>query len=197
MLSFLPPLKDLEKDEPSFSALLSLRDLLEGPWGFNGTWSILTLQIKELFIVLLYFFADEFENVIKKTTFFNKIKFNFDTEFVKTYFGSDKKAHVRFDDFSHLLQVCDISFFFFFLKLNFCVRAFLLCLIWGRLAPLGLWINWSEFEPWDYCAVFLRKNLVIHFLHKTIYVLFQGVPSLSQNYTGKQCRFGITIIFND
>ena len=50
-------------------------------------------------------FPDEFENVIKKTTFFNKIKFNFDTEFVKTYFGNDKKAHVRFDDFSHLLQV--------------------------------------------------------------------------------------------
>lgn len=111
MLSFLPPSKDLEKDEPSFSALLTLRGLLEGPWGFSGTCRILTLQIKELFIVLLYFFADEFENVIKKTTFFNKIKFNFDTEFVKTYFGSDKKAHVRFDDFSHLLQVCDISFF--------------------------------------------------------------------------------------
>lgn len=47
---------------------------------------------------------DEFESVIKKTTFFNKIKFNFETEFVKTYFGSDKKSHVRFDDFSHLLQ---------------------------------------------------------------------------------------------
>lgn len=47
---------------------------------------------------------DEFENVIKKTTFFSKINFNFDTEFVKTYFGVDKKAHVRFDDFSHLLQ---------------------------------------------------------------------------------------------
>ncbi|XP_068738183.1 electrogenic aspartate/glutamate antiporter SLC25A13, mitochondrial-like isoform X1 [Montipora capricornis] len=47
---------------------------------------------------------DEFENVIKKTTFFNKIKFNFDTEFVHTYFGTDKKEHVRFDDFSHLLQ---------------------------------------------------------------------------------------------
>lgn len=47
---------------------------------------------------------DEFENVIKKTTFFNKIKFNFDTEFVQTYFGADKKGKVRFDDFSHLLQ---------------------------------------------------------------------------------------------
>lgn len=47
---------------------------------------------------------DEFENVIKKTTFFNKIIFDFDTEFVKTYFGKEKKAHVRFDDFSHLLQ---------------------------------------------------------------------------------------------
>jgi len=107
VLSFLPPSKDLEKDEPSFSALLSL-SLLEEPWGVNGACSILTLQIKELFI-FSYFFADEFENVIKKTTFFNKIKFNFETEFVKTYFGSDKKAHVRFDDFSHLLQVCDIS----------------------------------------------------------------------------------------
>ncbi|RMX49414.1 hypothetical protein pdam_00015314 [Pocillopora damicornis] len=47
---------------------------------------------------------DEFENVIKKTTFFSKIKFNFDTEFVKTYFGVNKKARIRFDDFSHLLQ---------------------------------------------------------------------------------------------
>ena len=51
------------------------------------------------------YFSDEFENVIKKTTFFSKIKFNFDTEFVKTYFGVNKKARIRFDDFSHLLQV--------------------------------------------------------------------------------------------
>lgn len=108
MLSFLLPSKDLEKDEPSFSALLSLRVSLRDHGVLMVQCSILTLQIKELFI-LLYFFADEFENVIKKTTFFNKIKFNFETEFVKTYFGSDKKAHVRFDDFSHLLQVCDIS----------------------------------------------------------------------------------------
>ena len=50
-------------------------------------------------------FSDEFESVIKKTTFFNKIRFDFDTEFVNTYFGKEKKAHVRFDDFSHLLQV--------------------------------------------------------------------------------------------
>ena len=70
--------------------------------------------------VLYIFFPDEFENVIKKTTFFNKIKFNFETEFVKTYFGGDKKAHVRFDDFSHLLQVC---FSLVSLKLNFCVIA--------------------------------------------------------------------------
>lgn len=54
------------------------------------------------------FFSDEFENVIKKTTFFNKIKFNFDTEFVQTYFGTDKKGKVRFDDFSHLLQVSSV-----------------------------------------------------------------------------------------
>lgn len=53
----------------------------------------------------MIFFLDEFENVIKKTTFFNKIEFNFDTEFVRMYFGADKKDHVRFDDFSHLLQV--------------------------------------------------------------------------------------------
>ena len=53
----------------------------------------------------MIFFPDEFENVIKKTTFFNKIEFNFDTEFVRMYFGADKKDHVRFDDFSHLLQV--------------------------------------------------------------------------------------------
>ena len=57
---------------------------------------------------VFFVFSDEFENVIKKTTFFNKIIFDFDTEFVKTYFGKEKKAHVRFDDFSHLLQVCSI-----------------------------------------------------------------------------------------
>lgn len=56
------------------------------------------------------YFSDEFENVIKKTTFFSKIKFNFDTEFVKTYFGVNKKAHIRFDDFSHLLQVSKLCF---------------------------------------------------------------------------------------
>ena len=56
------------------------------------------------------YFSDEFENVIKKTTFFNKIKFNFDTEFVKTYFGVNKKARIRFDDFSHLLQVSKLCF---------------------------------------------------------------------------------------
>ena len=56
------------------------------------------------------YFSDEFENVIKKTTFFSKIKFNFDTEFVKTYFGVNKKARIRFDDFSHLLQVSKLFF---------------------------------------------------------------------------------------
>lgn len=66
------------------------------------------------------YLSDEFENVIKKTTFFNKIKFDFETEFVKTYFGSEKKAHVRFDDFSHLLQVCDVCMVLFFL-FNFCM----------------------------------------------------------------------------
>lgn len=62
-----------------------------------------------LCLLFLFFgFLDEFENVIKKTTFFNKIKFNFDTEFVQTYFGADKKRQVRFDDFSHLLQVSSV-----------------------------------------------------------------------------------------
>lgn len=61
-------------------------------------------------LLCVFLFSDEFENVIKKTTFFNKIIFDFDTEFVKTYFGKEKKAHVRFDDFSHLLQVCSIFF---------------------------------------------------------------------------------------
>lgn len=106
----------------------------------------------------MYFFADEFESVIKKTTFFNKIKFNFETEFVKTYFGSDKKAHVRFDDFSHLLQVCDISFF---------SQIKLLCESVSALFDLGE----AGALTLD-CAVFLGKNLVIHFLHETIYVLF-------------------------
>ena len=98
---------------------------------------ILTFQIKELFSVLLspvcYIFSDEFESVIKKTTFFNKIKFNFETEFVRTYFGSDKKAHVRFDDFSHLLQVCDISFVS---QIKLLCDSILLYLICGMPAPL-------------------------------------------------------------
>ena len=68
----------------------------------------LTRRLWSLLCFFFCVFSDEFENVIKKTTFFNKIIFDFDTEFVKTYFGKEKKAHVRFDDFSHLLQVCSI-----------------------------------------------------------------------------------------
>lgn len=75
-------------------------------------WQTCVFEKKKIVITDCHFFCfsfviylDEFENVIKKTTFFNKITFNFDTEFVKTYFGADKTAHVRFDDFSHLLQV--------------------------------------------------------------------------------------------
>ena len=71
---------------------------------------LFTVLDKKVLVIVVFFFvfSDEFENVIKKTTFFNKIIFDFDTEFVKTYFGKEKKAHVRFDDFSHLLQVCSI-----------------------------------------------------------------------------------------
>ena len=68
----------------------------------------LVYTISLCLLFLFFGFLDEFENVIKKTTFFNKIKFNFDTEFVQTYFGTDKKRQVRFDDFSHLLQVSSV-----------------------------------------------------------------------------------------
>ena len=71
---------------------------------------LFSVLCKKVLVIVVFFFLFfvEFENVIKKTTFFNKIIFDFDTEFVKTYFGKEKKAHVRFDDFSHLLQVCSI-----------------------------------------------------------------------------------------
>ncbi|EDO42462.1 predicted protein [Nematostella vectensis] len=47
---------------------------------------------------------DEFRNVIQKTTFYNKIPFNFDSEFISSYFGNDKTRKVPFQEFSPLLQ---------------------------------------------------------------------------------------------
>ena len=82
-------------------------ELLNSGCSYLGVWLICGFLLYSCFHS---YFSDEFENVIKKTTFFSKIKFNFDTEFVKTYFGVNKKACIRFDDFSHLLQVSKLCF---------------------------------------------------------------------------------------
>ena len=91
----------------SFKKIFFQNELLNSGCSYLGVWLICGFLWYSCFHS---YFSDEFENVIKKTTFFSKIKFNFDTEFVKTYFGVNKKARIRFDDFSHLLQVSKLCF---------------------------------------------------------------------------------------
>src|SRR5277367_5153356 len=49
--------------------------------------------------------ADEFEEVIKQTILHQKIPFDLDSEFIKLYFGQDKKRIVTYSEFSQFLHV--------------------------------------------------------------------------------------------
>ncbi|CAD5119751.1 DgyrCDS8346 [Dimorphilus gyrociliatus] len=47
---------------------------------------------------------DEFKDVISHTTIHKRIPFDFDSEFIRLHFGTDKKRNVSFSEFSQLLH---------------------------------------------------------------------------------------------
>lgn len=53
--------------------------------------------------------ADEFCEVIKHTVLHKKVPFNFNSDFVKMYFGKDKKRSVTYHEFSQFLHVSRVS----------------------------------------------------------------------------------------
>lgn len=55
---------------------------------------------------------DEFEDIIKKTTLYHKIPFDFKSEFMALHFGGDRKRTVSYAEFSQLLHVSDLHVLF-------------------------------------------------------------------------------------
>ena len=53
----------------------------------------------------LFWFSDEFEDIIKHTTLNRHMPFNFDSDFIKLHFGKDKSRKVSYAEFTQLLHV--------------------------------------------------------------------------------------------
>ena len=53
----------------------------------------------------LFFYLDEFSRVITKTQQHQKYPFNFDSPFIKRFFGDDKSKGVPYNEFTQLLEV--------------------------------------------------------------------------------------------
>lgn len=49
--------------------------------------------------------TEEFVEVIKQTTLHQKVPFNFDSDFVKMYFGKERKRAINYVEFSQFLHV--------------------------------------------------------------------------------------------
>lgn len=58
-----------------------------------------------IMIFFFLFITEEFVEVIKQTTLHQKVPFNFDSEFVKMYFGRERKRAVNYVEFSQFLHV--------------------------------------------------------------------------------------------
>lgn len=56
-------------------------------------------------IVCNFHFADEFSEVIKKTTLHKRVPFDMDGGFIQLYFGKDKKRVISYAEFSQFLHV--------------------------------------------------------------------------------------------
>lgn len=49
--------------------------------------------------------TEEFVEVIKQTTLHQKVPFDFDSDFVKMYFGKERKRAINYAEFSQFLHV--------------------------------------------------------------------------------------------
>lgn len=61
-------------------------------------------------------FSEEFVEVIKQTTLHQKVPFNFDSDFVRMYFGKERKRAINYNEFSQFLHVMYFSVYFFILR---------------------------------------------------------------------------------
>ena len=50
------------------------------------------------------FSFDEFVDIISKTTLHKRIPFNYDSEFIKLYFGKEKSRQISYSEFSQFLH---------------------------------------------------------------------------------------------
>lgn len=61
-----------------------------------------------MYFIWLYIYcqsADEFVEVMRKTILHQKMPFNMDSNFIKLYFGKDKKRLISYAEFSQFLHV--------------------------------------------------------------------------------------------
>lgn len=54
-----------------------------------------------------FIISEEFMEVIKQTTLHQRVPFNFESDFVKMYFGKDRKRSVNYLEFSQFLHVSE------------------------------------------------------------------------------------------
>ena len=73
--------------------------LLENHFNINITNSL------ESYYLLLIFYADNFHKVLSSTLVHQQVNFNFESTFVKQYFGSDHSHELSYEEFVQLLQV--------------------------------------------------------------------------------------------
>ncbi|XP_031574547.1 calcium-binding mitochondrial carrier protein Aralar1-like [Actinia tenebrosa] len=99
-LSLLAGVVDQTKDGLiSFSEFVAFEGLLRDPDSYHK----LIFQLFDLDGKGSVSF-DEFQTVIKKTKFYDKLEFHFESELINSYFGAKKDRCVPFHEFSHLLQ---------------------------------------------------------------------------------------------
>ena len=63
----------------------------------------------DLLITLLSCFSEEFKEIITHTTLHQQIEFDCDSEFVKLYFGKDRKRLIPYHEFSQFIHVRHIG----------------------------------------------------------------------------------------
>ena len=60
-----------------------------------------------IIVYILIFFIDNFHKVLSSTLVHQQVNFNFESTFVKQYFGSDHSHELSYEEFVQLLQVYD------------------------------------------------------------------------------------------
>ena len=56
-------------------------------------------------VYILIFYTDNFKNVLSATLVHQQVNFNFESTFVKQYFGTDHSHELSYEEFVQLLQV--------------------------------------------------------------------------------------------